>query len=270
MARQEIDLTTPQPNGKMGEPTKAAWEKVNDMTAEIYASPAMNGSLQGRNMLINCGIPINQRGFVGGALAVNVYGYDRWKGGSGGCNITINPSTGEFNQASGALQQMVESPLDAWGRPLTFSVDNPSSQLTVSIGGAVGTIQPGQGRRSVTVTPTGSGNMSVLIGATGATYSRPQLERGTVASSFEYRPEAIEWILCQRYFEAVGFIAVANGPDFTSVFYKTRKRTTPSIYLITGSISPATLNPRGNSGYFSMDGRASSAAPVIAAVDAEI
>lgn len=36
MARQEIDLTTPQPNGKMGEPTKAAWEKVNDMTAEIY------------------------------------------------------------------------------------------------------------------------------------------------------------------------------------------------------------------------------------------
>ncbi len=36
MARQEIDLTTPQPNGKMGEPTKSAWEKVNDMTAELY------------------------------------------------------------------------------------------------------------------------------------------------------------------------------------------------------------------------------------------
>lgn len=38
MARQEIDLTTPQPNGKMGEPTKSAWEKVNDMTEEIYAA----------------------------------------------------------------------------------------------------------------------------------------------------------------------------------------------------------------------------------------
>jgi len=36
MARQEIDLTTPQPNGRMGEPTKSAWEKVNDMTAELY------------------------------------------------------------------------------------------------------------------------------------------------------------------------------------------------------------------------------------------
>lgn len=36
MARQEIDITTPQPNGKMGEPTKSAWEKVNDMTLELY------------------------------------------------------------------------------------------------------------------------------------------------------------------------------------------------------------------------------------------
>ena len=36
MARQEIDLTTPQPNGKMGEPTKSAWEKVNSMTLELY------------------------------------------------------------------------------------------------------------------------------------------------------------------------------------------------------------------------------------------
>ncbi len=37
MARQEIDLTTPQPNGKMGEPTKSAWEKVNSMTDELYS-----------------------------------------------------------------------------------------------------------------------------------------------------------------------------------------------------------------------------------------
>lgn len=37
MARQEIDLTTPQPNGKMGEPTKSAWDKVNDMTEELYS-----------------------------------------------------------------------------------------------------------------------------------------------------------------------------------------------------------------------------------------
>lgn len=52
MARQEIDLTTPQPNGKMGEPTKSAWEKVNDMTAELYplaegALPSTGGNITG-------------------------------------------------------------------------------------------------------------------------------------------------------------------------------------------------------------------------------
>lgn len=48
MARQEIDLTTPQPNGKMGEPTKAAWEKVNDMTADIFSvvSPSSISGLE--------------------------------------------------------------------------------------------------------------------------------------------------------------------------------------------------------------------------------
>ena len=50
MARQEIDLTTPQPNGKMGEPTKSAWQKVNDMTEELYgdvASVSTQGYISG-------------------------------------------------------------------------------------------------------------------------------------------------------------------------------------------------------------------------------
>lgn len=38
MARQVIDLTTPQPGGKMGEPTKSAWEKTNDNFEELYGS----------------------------------------------------------------------------------------------------------------------------------------------------------------------------------------------------------------------------------------
>ena len=53
MARQEIDLTTPQPNGKMGEPTKSAWEKVNDMTEELYNGVA---STQGRSFISGLGV----------------------------------------------------------------------------------------------------------------------------------------------------------------------------------------------------------------------
>lgn len=69
MARQVIDLTTPQPNGKMGEPTKSAWEKVNDMTLELYDGVALsNGALQrsGGTMtgpLLKIGTP-GQQNFV--------------------------------------------------------------------------------------------------------------------------------------------------------------------------------------------------------------
>ncbi len=211
MARQEIDLTTPQPNGKMGEPTKSAWEKVNDMTEELYASPAMNGSLPGSNLLINCGIPINQRVFAGGALAGGAYGYDRWKAGSGGCNITINASTGVFTHTNGPLQQIVESPVLAWGQPLTISVDSPSGNIAVSVGGATGTITAGSGRRGVTLTPSGSGNMTVQLTATGVTYSRPQLERGSTVTPFDARAVATELIMCQRYYEKSYAVGVAPG-----------------------------------------------------------
>lgn len=69
MARQEIDLTTPQPNGKFGEPTKAAWAKVNDMTLELYNGLVLsNGALQrsGGTMtgpLLKIGTP-GQQNFV--------------------------------------------------------------------------------------------------------------------------------------------------------------------------------------------------------------
>lgn len=65
MARQEIDLTTPQPNGKMGEPTKSAWEKVNDMTEEIYQdistaapkdSPSFTGSITSTQSTLETGV----------------------------------------------------------------------------------------------------------------------------------------------------------------------------------------------------------------------
>lgn len=229
MARQEIDLTTPQPNGKMGEPTKSAWQKVNDMTAEIYASPGVSGYISGDNILINCGIPINQRGFAGGALAAGSYGYDRWKAGAGGCNISISQTTGLFTHTSGSIQQVVESPLMAWGQPLTFSVENPSTSVSVSVGGSTGVIPAGSGRIGVTITPSGSGDMVVQISANSATYSRPKLERGTVATPFNPINVATEIEICKRYFEKSYNYDVAPGSIST---VSTRRSTLSTGFIL--------------------------------------
>jgi hypothetical protein len=71
-----------------------------------------------------------------------------------------------------------------------------------------------------------------------------QLERGAMATSFEFRPYAVELALCQRYYEVVlSSIALANsmmgtysGGTATNLIlpFKVPKRATPSI--ATGSI----------------------------------
>ncbi|WP_102945323.1 hypothetical protein [Stenotrophomonas sp. VV52] len=208
------------------------------------------GGLMGSNMLINCGVPvINQRGFAGGALAAGVYGYDRWKAGAGGCNVTINATTGQFTHTSGPLVQVVESPEAAWGVPVTLSVESPSGAISVNIGGATGSITAGAGRRSVTLTPTGTGNMVVQLTATGVTYSQPRLERGAVMTVPEYRSPAAELMLCQRYYEksynqgaSPGAITTAgresqfydrntSGNSFGTFSFKVSKRSTPAVTL---------------------------------------
>ena len=192
MARQVIDTTTQNP-GWIGDIAKIAFTKANANFEELYRKAMLGG----KNMLINCGIPINQRTFVGGSLAAGAYGYDCWKAGIGGCNVAINASTGVFSHVSGALQQVVESPLLAWGSPLTFSVENPTSAIAVSVGGATASIPAGSGRQGVTVTPTGSGNMIVQMTAANASYSRPQLERGEYATPFDVLQTAQNMTLCQ-------------------------------------------------------------------------
>lgn len=210
MAREIIDTTTDHGTYK-GDPAKVAFGKANSNFEELYLGQSLLAAISGKNMLMNCGVPINQRVFGGGALTAGTYGYDRWKAGTGGCNVTINASTGVFTHTSGPLQQIVESPLLAWGQPLTISVENPSGSIAVSVGGATGTITSGSGRRGVTLTPSGSGNMTVQLSAAGVTYSRPQLERGTGATAFDARPAAQEMALCRRYFERIDGIEISGA-----------------------------------------------------------
>lgn len=233
MAREIIDTTTDHGSYK-GDPAKVAFGKTNSNFEQLFAATDVVASLGGANMLISCGVPVNQGGFAGGALAAGAYGYDMWKAGTGGCNVTINAATGVFTHTSGPLQQIVESPLLAWGRPLTISVEDPTGDVAVSVGGATGTITAGAGRRGVTVTPSGSGNMTVQLTATGASYSRPKLERGSVATPFVPVPLALDLAMVQRYFEVgtiylFGCVGASGGWNGVQCDFKMQKRATPAM-----------------------------------------
>lgn len=154
-----------------------------------------------KNYLINGAYQVNQRGFAGGALAAGVYGYDMWKAGSGGCNITANLTTGVVTHTSGPVVQVMESPRLA-GVQVTVSVEDlVGGSLSVNVDGQTGTITAGTGRRGATVTvPIGStGNVTLTLTGTSLTYKNVQVERGPIATSFDFLSVGLTAAMCQRY-----------------------------------------------------------------------
>jgi hypothetical protein len=69
-----------------------------------------------------------------------------------------------------------------------------------------------------------------VVGTNGATFyiTGVQLEKGTTATSFDYRPYTTELQLCQRYFQSNG-VAVETGSLFQSWAYPVQFRTAPTI-----------------------------------------
>jgi hypothetical protein len=93
--------------------------------------------------------------------------------------------------------------------------------------------------------PTGSTN---VIATNGATWyvTGVQLEKGSTATSFDYRPYGTELALCQRYFETIDVSMRAYTSDgffaIPSVF-KVTKRATPTVTWVSNTTSNLTGAP---------------------------
>ena len=96
-----------------------------------------------------------------------------------------------------------------------------------------------------------TGTVSV-VGTNGATFyiTGVQLEKGSTATSFDYRPYSAELAMCQRYFEkmptgASGYASVRTTDWYGYIHWQTEKRTAPTITLtgvvdLVGSIGDIT------------------------------
>lgn len=193
MARQEIDLTTPQPNGKMGEPTKSAWEKVNDMTAEIYEDiseldAAINASSS--NKLINSSFLVNYaQAADSGALAANAFWREGWLAGPSGCTYSYSNATGILTITAGAMIQIVDG--------ITEGISSGTYAITWE-GTATASVAGAARAKGDTFTLANRQVFTVSFGV-GTMYN-PQIVMGQNVNSYVHPTLTSERMRCQPYF----------------------------------------------------------------------
>ena len=114
---------------------------------------------------------------------------------------------------------------------------------TISFGvGAGATVSGTAGAWSSTLYRSATGATSV-VGTNGATFyiTGVQLEKGSTATSFDYRPYGTELALCQRYYEQIiaeNRMLITSGymsgvaTHYQSQYYAVPKRASPTITIV--------------------------------------
>jgi Protein of unknown function (DUF2793) len=245
---------------------------INPATGSTQLTSINEGPLAGfRNFLINGRIDIWQRGtsfttstytadrmciLIGGGRTHTTARSTDVPSGEGGFQYAMQCVVGGAAPASGGfiiLRQPIEAKGQLIGRTMTLSVwvkgpvdgtfamsvyDNGISMFT-----SAGTWQ----RYSITITLTDPyPSLSHIFAdiwrdASDGTWliTGAQLEYGALATPFEQRPPAIEWTLCQRYYEIVGRGTVGAIDTPTHVYmggiFKVMKRASPTLSIISGT-----------------------------------
>ncbi|MBB3018574.1 hypothetical protein FHR70_001628 [Microvirga lupini] len=172
------------------------------------------------NLLINAAFSVNQRRFAGGPLGEGVYGFDRWKGGPGGCTVA-RTSEGTIT-LSGAIEQVIDAAQAAAefgagnlaSATLTLSVEDPSGPLPVLIGSKAATIPAGSGRQAASVTLDGGETANIVLrlqpGA-ACSFKHVKLELGAQATPWRAPPLDIEEYRCRGFFQRLATTGGAPG-----------------------------------------------------------
>jgi hypothetical protein len=182
------------------------------------------GPLSGfRNLIINGNPTINQRAYVSGTNTggANEYTLDRWRVVTSGQNITFSTTAGvcTVTAPAGGVEQVIEGASILGG---TYVLSWTGTATATVNGGAVA--------KGGTVTLTGGSNATVRFSS--GTFTKVQLEPGSVAMPFEERPIGVELQLCQRYYEEVWCQWATNGSanmDHFNTRFAVAKRAAPTM-----------------------------------------
>ena len=187
-----------------------------------------------KNLLIDAGFTINQRAYVSAAtLASGVYGHDRWKAGASGGDYS-------FTQLASNTQITIAS-----GKSLIQVVEDKNVNGTSYVLSWTGTAQARYAVNSATPAGSYAASPIVITGQTAGTtisvefntgtLSKPQLELGAVATSFDQRAYGTELALCQPYCQPVTGTAFtgqgvggASGQRMSHKFIQ-RMRASPTL-----------------------------------------
>ena len=151
-----------------------------------------------KNRIIDGGFTINQRGYVSGtSLSSGSYGHDRWKGGASGGTYTFTQASAGVNTTititAGSIIQVIEG----------ANLPEGGTYVLSWTGTAQGKIGAGSfGASGITGTITAGTNTNIEFNT--GTCGNVQLEVGSTATSFDYRPYGTELALCQRYYQFFG------------------------------------------------------------------
>lgn len=168
--------------------------------------------------------------------------------------VSVTLSFWVRSSLTGTFGGAITNSAQNYSYPFTFTISSANTweQKTVTIAGATsGTwlTTNGIGLRLIfnlgtgsTYTGTaGSWSANTYLNATGATnvlgtngatfyITGVQLEKGSTATSFDYRPYGTELALCQRYYELTDYEIVASG-YYAAGYWKVEKRASPTITI---------------------------------------
>jgi hypothetical protein len=217
---------------KMRNAANSAWLTIGTLGAtNLGLVPAASSGM--RNLLINPGFTINQRGYVSGTATTGAsqYTVDRWYIPVSGQSLTWTDSVGVRTvtvPAGGILQPIEASAFPgtqtytlSWGGTASASIYQVATGYTaVSNGGSV----------------TIPGSTQTWVYFSSGTVSNPQLEPGPVATAFERRPIALELAMCKRYFQYVPFhalfVATIASQNFNVPVTWSEMRASPTVSTV--------------------------------------